>query len=114
MQEAQMEGSRALGIHLVKGNMRRLRFRMIIPAYPAFNIYSRIAKTTTALGPLMVATIVSRMKHWDVEVIDENNYRRFGPKEDTGRPDHNTLQAIRPADVVGLYGGPEQHNTETK
>jgi radical SAM superfamily enzyme YgiQ (UPF0313 family) len=78
---------------------------MIVPAYPAFNIYSRVAKTTTALGPLMVATIISRMKHWDVEVIDENNYRRFGPKDESGRPDHNTLQAIRPADVVGLYGG---------
>ncbi len=89
----------------MRENLRRYRFRMIIPAYPAFNIYSRVAKMTTALGPLMVATIVSRMKHWDVEVIDENNYRRLGPKEDTGRPDHATLQAIRPADVVGFYGG---------
>ena len=100
-----MDGGGASGNHLVGGNVRRLRFRMIIPAYPAFNIYSRVAKMTTALGPVLVATIVSRMKHWDVEVIDENNYRRFGPKDDTGRPDHATLQAIRRADVVGLYGG---------
>ena len=78
---------------------------MIIPAYPTFNIYSRVAKRTTALGPLMVATIVSKMKHWVAEVIDENNFRRFGPKDDKGRPDHGTLQPIRPADVVGLYGG---------
>ncbi len=78
---------------------------MIVPIYPAFNIYSRIAKRTTALGPLCVATVVSRMPGWDVEVIDENNYRKFGPKDQTGRPDHTTLQAIRPADVVGLYGG---------
>ncbi|MBN1164586.1 MAG: B12-binding domain-containing radical SAM protein [Candidatus Krumholzibacteriota bacterium] len=78
---------------------------MIIPAYPTFNIYSKIAKTTTALGPLMVATVVSMMKGWDVEVIDENNYRRFGPKDGRGRPDHGTLQAIRRTDVVGLYGG---------
>ena len=85
--------------------MRRLRFRMIIPAYPAFNIYSRVAGMTTALGPVMIATIVSRMTGWDVEVIDENNYRRYGPKGDMGRPDHNTLQAIRRTDVVGLYGG---------
>lgn len=92
-------------LHLVRENLRRLRFRMIIPAYPAFNIYTRVAKLTTALGPLMIATIVSRMKHWDVEVIDENNCRRFGPKDDMGRTDHNTLQAIRRADVVGLYGG---------
>jgi radical SAM superfamily enzyme YgiQ (UPF0313 family) len=100
-----MEGSKILAIYLDKGNIRRLRFRMIIPAYPTFNVYSRIAKTTTALGPLMVATVVSRLKHWDAEVIDENNYRKFGPKDDTGRPDHGTLQAIRPADAVGIYGG---------
>ncbi len=85
--------------------MRKLRFRMIIPAYPAFNIYSRVAKKTTALGPLMVATVVSRMKHWNAEVIDENNFRMPGPKDESGRPDHGTLQAIRRADVVGLYGG---------
>ena len=84
---------------------RRLRFRMIAPTYPAFNIYTRIAKTTTALGPLSVATVVSRMPGWDVEVIDENNYRKFGPRDKDGRPDHATLQAIRHADVVGLYGG---------
>ncbi len=91
--------------HSVGGTMRRLRFRMIIPAYPAFNIYSRVARLTTALGPVMIATVASRMQGWDVEVVDENNYRRYGPKGDMGRPDHNTLQAIRRADVVGLYGG---------
>jgi len=53
----------------------------------------------------MVATVVSRMDGWDVEVIDENNYRKFGPKDDVGRPDHSTLQTIRAADVVGVYGG---------
>jgi radical SAM superfamily enzyme YgiQ (UPF0313 family) len=78
---------------------------MIAPAFPAFNIYSRVAKYTTALGPLSVATVVSRMPGWDVEVIDENNYRKFGPKDAHGRPDHDTLQRIRRADVVGLYGG---------
>jgi radical SAM superfamily enzyme YgiQ (UPF0313 family) len=78
---------------------------MIAPAFPAFNIYSRIARRTTALGPLCVATVVSRMPDWEVEVIDENNYRRFGPKGHDGLPDHATLQAIRRATVVGLYGG---------
>jgi len=78
---------------------------MIAPAYPAFNIYSRIARQTTALGPVCVATAVSRVAGWDVEVIDENNYRKFGPADGTGRPDHATLQTIRRADVVGLYGG---------
>lgn len=86
-------------------NGLRHRFRMIAPAYPAFNIYSRIAKQTTALGPVCVATSVNMMDGWDVEVIDENNYRRFGPKDELGRPNHNTLQSIRRADVVGLYGG---------
>lgn len=84
---------------------RKKLFRMVAPAYPAFNIYSRIAKSTTSLGPLTVATTVSRMQGWDVEVIDENNYRKFGPKDETGRPDHTTLQSIRHADVMGFYGG---------
>jgi radical SAM superfamily enzyme YgiQ (UPF0313 family) len=83
----------------------RRRFRMIIPAFPAFNIYTRIARLTTALGPLSVATVVSHLPEWDVEVIDENNYRKLGPKDNDGLPDHSTLQAIRRADVVGLYGG---------
>ncbi|MDD5724176.1 MAG: radical SAM protein [Syntrophales bacterium] len=89
----------------MRTNKRRTRFRVITPAYPAFNIYSRIARKTTALGPVVVATMVSRMDGWDVEVIDENNYRKFGPKDATGRPDHSTLQTIRAADMVGLYGG---------
>jgi radical SAM superfamily enzyme YgiQ (UPF0313 family) len=45
------------------------------------------------------------MEGWDVEVIDENNYRRAGPIDDSGLPDHRILQQLRPADVVGLYGG---------
>jgi len=77
---------------------------MIIPAYPAFNIYSATARITTALGPVSVATAVNDISGWDAEVIDENNYRR-GPKGPDGRPDHAILQRIRPADVVGLYGG---------
>lgn len=81
------------------------RFRMIAPSYPAFNIYSSIAKHTTALGPLCVATSVKQMPGWDVEAIDENNYRKYGPKNTQGQPDHSILQTIRRADVVGLYGG---------
>ncbi len=83
----------------------RQRFRMIAPAFPAFNIYTRIARQTTALGPLSVATVVSRLPDWDVEVIDENNYRRPGPRDAHNHPDHATLQAIRHADAIGLYGG---------
>jgi radical SAM superfamily enzyme YgiQ (UPF0313 family) len=84
---------------------KRLRLRMVIPAYPAFNIYSSVARVTTSLGPVSVATAVHEMEGWDVEVIDENNYRRSGPKNDQGLPDHEFLQRLRPADVVGFYGG---------
>jgi len=83
---------------------RRLLLRLICPSYPAFNIYSRPAKVMTALGPICVATAVHDVPGWDVEVIDENNYRR-GPTDNEGKPDHNALQRARPADVVGLYGG---------
>jgi radical SAM superfamily enzyme YgiQ (UPF0313 family) len=84
---------------------KRFRFRVVAPAYPAFNIYSNIAKITTALGPLCIATIANKMEDWDVEAIDENNYRRFGPRDSAGLPDHETLQTIRKVDVVGFYGG---------
>ena len=84
---------------------KRRRLRVVIPAYPAFNVYSRIARTTTALGPVSVATAVHEMEGWDVEVIDENNYQRSAPRNELGLPDHETLQKLRPADVVGFYGG---------
>jgi len=84
---------------------RRRRLRIIIPGYSAFNIYSRVARITTALGPVSVATSAREMEGWDVEVIDENNYRRSGPVDESGRPDHGVLQQLRPADIVGFYGG---------
>ncbi|MFC1592733.1 B12-binding domain-containing radical SAM protein [Candidatus Omnitrophota bacterium] len=84
---------------------KRLRLRIVIPAYPAFNIYSDIAKRTTALGPVCVASSVSEMEGWDAEVIDENNLRRYGPRSASGGADHEFLQLHRPADVVGFYGG---------
>jgi len=84
---------------------KRHRLRIIAPAYPAFNIYSFIASKTTALGPICVASVVNKMENWDVEVIDENNLRRYGPRSDSGGADHEFLQNIRPTDVVGFYGG---------
>jgi len=84
---------------------KRRVFRMIVPRYPGFNVYSHIAKKTTALGPICVATSVSKMPGWDVEIIDENNYRFPGPVDEEGLPDHAALQEIRPADAVGFYGG---------
>ncbi|MCJ7543106.1 MAG: B12-binding domain-containing radical SAM protein, partial [Phycisphaerae bacterium] len=83
---------------------RRARLRIVCPAYPAFNIYSRSARGMTALGPVCVATAVHDIPEWDAEVIDENNYQR-GPTDEAGKPDHRALQQARPADVVGLYGG---------
>jgi len=83
---------------------RRSRLRIVCPAYPAFNIYSGPAKVMTALGPVCVATAVQDVPGWDAEVIDENNYRR-GPRDAAGKPDHEAMQRVRPADVVGLYGG---------
>ena len=83
----------------------RYRLRIVIPAYPAFNIYSCVANKTTALGPVCVATAVNKMEKWDVEVVDENNLGRFGPRDESGGADHEFLQSHRPADVVALYGG---------
>ncbi len=84
---------------------KRFRLRIIIPAYPAFNIYSHIAHKTTALGPVCVASAANEMQGWDIEVIDENNLRRYGPRGDSVGADHEFLQRQRPADVVGFYGG---------
>jgi len=90
---------------MVDLNKRRRRMRMVIPAYPALNIYSHIARRTTALGPVCVASAVHEMEGWDVEVIDENNLSRYGPRSDSEEAVHDFLQRQRPADVVGLYGG---------
>ncbi len=84
---------------------KRYRLRIIIPAFPMFNIYSRNAARTTALGPVCVATAVNKMEGWDVEVIDENNLLWYGPRARMVGADHEFLQRLRPADVVGFYGG---------
>lgn len=85
--------------------MKRHRLRIVVPVFPAFNIYSSIASITTALGPVCVASAANEVEGWDAEVIDENNLGRYGPRAGGGGADHALLQAERPADVVGLYGG---------
>lgn len=86
-------------------NKKRFRFRMIIPAFPNFNIYSFTASTTTSVGPIYVATSANKLKNWDVEVIDENNcHGKFFKRDKNGIIDHIELQKERPADVVGFYG----------
>ena len=67
---------------------KRRRLRIVVPAYPAFNIYSHVARITTALGPVSVASAVNETEGWDVEVIDENNLRRYGPRSYSGGADH--------------------------
>jgi radical SAM superfamily enzyme YgiQ (UPF0313 family) len=85
--------------------MKRNLLRIVIPAYPAFNIYTFVADKTSSLGPVYVASSAREVEGWDVEVIDENNLRRYGPRSKSGGADHEFLQRIRPANVVGLYGG---------
>ncbi|MFH2138772.1 MAG: radical SAM protein [Candidatus Omnitrophota bacterium] len=89
-------------VDLVK---KRYRFRIILPAFPAFNIYSGIARKTTALGPITIASVVNEIEGWDVEVIDENNLHRNAPKNPEKGADHELLQKLRPADIIGFYGG---------
>jgi len=81
-----------------------LLFRMIVPAFTEINVFTDIAKTITALGPIMVATVADKLWGWRVEVIDENNYRR-GPRDKKGLPDHRILQSENPAAAVGLFCG---------
>jgi radical SAM superfamily enzyme YgiQ (UPF0313 family) len=84
---------------------KRHLLRIITPAYPEFNIYSFVADKTTALGPICVATSAQAVEGWDVEVIDENNLRDFGPASTSRGANHELIQKQRPADVVGFYGG---------
>jgi len=77
--------------------------RIIIPAFPEINIFTRQAKRTTALGPVTLATVINKLSGFRVEVIDENNY--YGPKDNSKLPDHAALQKDSPAAIVGFYCG---------
>lgn len=77
--------------------------RIIIPAFSKISIFSKHARKTTALGPIIVASVINKMQGVRAEVIDENNY--YGPKSKDGLPDHLTLQRKNPADIVGFYCG---------
>ncbi len=90
---------------MIDTSKKRHRLRIVIPAFPAFNIYSHIAKRTTALGPVCVATNAQEVKNWDVEVIDENNLRQYGPRGKVSGANHEFLEKERPTDVAGFYGG---------
>jgi radical SAM superfamily enzyme YgiQ (UPF0313 family) len=70
-------------------------FRLIIPKFPYFNVYSRIKMPPR--GAVSVATTVKSLEGFKVEIIDENNFN--------GPLNHETIQKERPADIVGFYGG---------
>jgi len=80
-------------------------FRLVIPAFSGFNIYSGIASKTTALGPVVIASVVDLLPGWKAEVIDENNLLRIAPRTLPKGADHEILQQIDSADIVGFYGG---------
>ncbi|KAA0234656.1 MAG: hypothetical protein JJLCMIEE_02220 [Acidimicrobiales bacterium] len=90
-----------------------LLLRVVNCRFPPHNIYRYQATKTTALGPVMVATVakascVDDTGPWlSAEVIDENNYspRRKGPRDDSGAPDHGALQRERYAAFIGLSCG---------
>jgi radical SAM superfamily enzyme YgiQ (UPF0313 family) len=84
---------------------RKKLFRMVVPCFSHFNIYSSVAKHTTALGPILIATMVSKLPGWEAEVIDENNFRRYGLCTKARHPNHELLQQLHPAEAVGFYGG---------
>ena len=81
-----------------------LLFRIIIPIFPEINIFTRIARKTTALGPIMLGTAADKLWGWRVEIIDENNYHS-GPRDKENMPDHRALQEENPATVVGFACG---------
>jgi len=89
---------------MISENKNFYRFRLIVPSFPEHNIFDRVNNKTTALGPLLVATSANKLKNWQVEIIDENNYRN-GPLTEDGKVDHQVLQKENPADVVGFYCG---------
>ncbi|MBN2739016.1 MAG: cobalamin-dependent protein [Spirochaetales bacterium] len=86
-------------------NTERYRFRVIVPRFPNFNIYSAMASKTTSAGPVYVGTAASKMPLWDVEIIDENNcHGPLYPRNKNNQLDHEALQKQRPANVIGFYG----------
>ncbi len=84
---------------------KKYLLRIIIPAYSRFNVYSFVTNKTTTLGPLYIAVSAQEVKGWDVEVIDENNFRNPHLRNFSGNINHELLQKQKPADVVGFYGG---------
>lgn len=84
---------------------KTMRIRFVVPGFPTFNIYSTIARYTTALGPVLLATVAAQKPNWKVEVIDENNYSADAARDPNGYLDHRYLLDESKPDVVAIYGG---------
>ncbi len=84
---------------------KRNLFRLIIHAYPAFFVYTKIASLSTALGPVYIGSVVDQLENWEVEIIDENNFSLYQKGKYSKGIDHEYLQEERPANIVGFYGG---------
>jgi len=69
--------------------------RIVIPKYPYPNVFSHLVMPP--LGPFYVGASVRNALGWDVEIVDENNFK--------GPLNHASLQKARKASVVGFYGG---------
>lgn len=77
----------------------------VIPQYPKHsqhNIYAKIK-----MPPVGIVSILSQIKDdprfKEVYAIDENNYS--GPRDFTGKVDHNFLQKREPSKIAMFYGG---------
>lgn len=80
-------------------------FRVIVPKFSPDTIFDMGAKTTTSLPAVMIATVANKaLSRFDIEVIDENNYRRSlrAPLDANGYPDHAALQRERLATFIGF------------
>lgn len=84
---------------------RKKLFRILIPSYPPFNVYTYLANKTTAMGPILIASSANELPDWEVEVIDENNFNAKNLLKSNGKINHPLLQQENFAQVVGFYGG---------
>ncbi|MFA5088601.1 MAG: hypothetical protein WC552_06155 [Candidatus Omnitrophota bacterium] len=77
--------------------------RFIIPACPAFNIYSTIARKTTALGPVGIAGVVNKRKKRYAEASDENNLLLYGVSGGAAGPATGSSSSYGPHPIKTNY-----------
>ncbi len=84
---------------------KRISIIGVIPQYPRHsqqNIYAKIK-----MPPVGIVSVLSQINNdprfKEVYAIDENNYS--GPRDFTGKVNHNFLQKREPAKIAMFYGG---------